>query len=90
MPPNASSINSSNSKVETKLKSSPFNDCEKISRSTASPAAPEAGYDIDHFYLMRFCLILSFASSIQAGLAMCENGQVGYVLREKLGWNGRT
>jgi hypothetical protein len=85
MPPTATVI-STLDLVEIKSSAS-SNDIEKDIQSTTSSETPV--YEVDHYYLMRFCLFLSFASSIQAGIAMCENGQVGYVLMEKLGWSKR-
>jgi hypothetical protein len=42
---------------------------------------------INHSYLIQFTLVYCVASTIQAGFLLGENGQVGFVLAEKLGWN---
>ena len=41
---------------------------------------------ITHKYMLPWALILAAASSCQTGWAIAENGQVGYILSEKLGW----
>ena len=51
----------------------------------SKPQSPE--YEVNHLYLFRFCLILSISASVQLGLSSTENGLVGYVLKEKLGWS---
>ena len=46
----------------------------------------EPQYEINHSYLVRFSLVLALSASIQSGIALSENGQIGYILAEKLGW----
>ena len=44
-------------------------------------------HKVNHFYLSLFATVLSIASSIQVGFFLGENGQIGYVLAQKLGWD---
>lgn len=74
--------------IEIELKSDVQSNSDKTRSSGTSDSSGSLvpKYKVDHGYLIRFCLILSIASSIQAGWAMAENGQVGYILAEKLRW----
>jgi hypothetical protein len=42
---------------------------------------------VSHLYLSFFAGILSLASATQVGYGISENGQIGFVLAQKLGWN---
>ena len=50
------------------------------------PTAIMPKYKVRHAYLIPFSILLAFASSIQVGYIVSENGQVGFVLAEKLDW----
>mmetsp|Transcript_11875 Transcript_11875/g.20088 ORF Transcript_11875/g.20088 Transcript_11875/m.20088 type:complete len:189 (+) Transcript_11875:191-757(+) len=41
---------------------------------------------VNHGYLIYFAVVLCMGSTCQAGWAVAENGQVGFILAEKFGW----
>jgi len=43
-------------------------------------------HTVNHLYLTCFSLLLAMASAIQVGYILSCNGQVGFVLAQKLGW----
>ena len=67
----------------------PFEICPQapIRLSSFEPEKKDKPLKINHCYLSYFCTVLTLASSMQMGWALAENGQVGFVLREKFGWS---